>query len=150
MRPLLALISGIGSLVAQTTFTRTVGLGSVIVAMLVVILFGVFSFRDKRNSGWKDRYEQERATSSQEREKTDGLTDRLEAERIIRHDIKDELSETKALLEIEKSKPDLSVILERQQMLWAEQTAKTLDALQSMQDTQVEILALLRELKPAA
>ena len=143
MRILGAIASGAFSLVAQASFSNTIGLGSVIVAMLVVILFGAFSFKERRNSGWKDMWEQERAL----RESRD---EQLESERVVRHDIKDELAQTKASLEIEKSKPDLTVILDRMQTLWSDQTTKTIEQLQAMQDTQVVILDLLRELKAAA
>src|SRR4051812_33288581 len=87
-----ALALGIGSLIAQATFSSTIGLGSIIVGMLVVILWGVFSLRDHRNSGWKDLYEQER-------EKNTNHLEEKEVERVARHEVKDELAATRALLE---------------------------------------------------
>lgn len=138
LRPVLALGSGLTSLVAQATFTSTVGLGSVVVAMLVVILFGIFSLRDKRNAGWKDLYEQER-------EKNTNLIEEKEVERTERHAVKDDLATTKALLAIEKAKPDLSVILERQQEMWTDTTAGMAALLKTMQETQEQMLALLTE-----
>lgn len=138
LRALLGFGSGMAALVAQATFTSTIGLGSLIVGMLVVILFGVFSLRDRRNSGWKDLYEQER-------EKNTNLLDEKEQERVIRHAVKDDLAATKALLEIEKAKPDLSIILEQQRILWSDALAPLTDTLQAMQATQKEMLALLTE-----
>lgn len=121
------------ALFAQTDFKTTVSLGSVIVAMLVVILFGFFSLRDKRNSGWKDLYEQER-------EKNTNLLEEKEGERVIRHAIKDELAATKATLEIERNKPDLTILLDQQRQLWTDATT----LLKSMQETQLEMLDLLQ------
>lgn len=132
--------SGVVSLVAQATFSSTVGLGSVLVAMLVVVMFGLFSFRERRNSGWKDLYEQKN-------ERVEDLVEEKEAERVVRHAIKDELAQTKALLEIEKAKPDLSVILDKQQSLWSESIGQLSALLMSMQSTQQEMLDLLRDLK---
>lgn len=145
VRASLAAAAGIGSLVAQATFTSTIGLGSLIVGMLVVILFGVFSLRDRRNSGWKDLYEQEVATAKQEREKADGLLERLEEERVVRHDIKDELATVKAQLLVEQAKPDLGEILQQQRLLWTETLGPLTITLKAMQATQVQMLALLTE-----
>lgn len=145
IRAALAAAAGIGSLVAQATFTSTIGLGSLIVGMLVVILFGVFSLRDRRNSGWKDLYEQEVATAKQEREKADGLLERLEEERVVRHDIKDELATVKAQLLVEQAKPDLGEILQQQRLLWTETLGPLTITLKAMQATQVQMLALLTE-----
>lgn len=136
VRGVLAALTGTGSIAAQASFTDTVGLGSVVVGMLVVILFGIFSLIQKRNSGWKDLYEQER-------EKNSNLLDEKEAERVVRHDVKDELATTRAQLEIEKSKPDLSVILEQQRILWTDATADLTAVLQTMQETQQQMLVLL-------
>jgi hypothetical protein len=133
-----SIIGGVGALFAQADFKTTVSLGSVIVAMLVVILFGFFSLRDKRNSGWKDLYEQER-------EKNTNLLEEKEAERVVRHSVKDELASTKAKLAIEMSKPDLAVILEQQRSLWTESTNNLTTLLKTMQETQMEMLAMLRE-----
>lgn len=140
LRAAIAFGSGVFSLVAQATFQTTIGLGSILVAALVVVMAGVFNFRDRRNSGWKDLYEQER-------EKTSNLVDEKEQERVVRHGIKDDLAATRAQLEIEKAKPDLSIIIERQQTLWAESTGQVTTLLGSMQETQLEMLGLLREIK---
>lgn len=145
VRAAIAGIAGIGSFFAQATFTSTIGLGSLIVGMLVVILFGVFSLRDRKNAGWKDRYEQEQATAKQEREKADGLAERLEEERVIRHDIKDELATAKAQLLVEQAKPNLNEILEQQRILWTETLGPLTITLKAMQATQVQMLALLTE-----
>lgn len=136
MRAVLAGVAGIGSLTAETSFTNTIGLGSVIVGMLVVILFGIFSLIQKRNSGWKDLYEQER-------EKNGNLLEEKEEERIVRHDVKDQLAATRAQLEIEKAKPDLSVILEQQRILWTDATSDLTAVLQTMQTTQLKMLEIL-------
>lgn len=125
-----------GSLVAAATFSSTVGLGSILVAMLVVGLAGIFGFRDRRNSGWKDLYEQER-------EKNGNLIEDKELERTARHSIKDELAATKALLLIEEAKPDLSVILEQQRILWTDATTGLTDTLRLMQKTQEQMLGIL-------
>lgn len=132
--------SGIVALVAQTTFSSTIGLGSVMVAMLVVVLFGVFSLRDKRNGGWKDLYEQER-------EKCGNLTDDLAKERNVRHDIKDELAATNAKLLVEEAKPNMAAILEDQRKLWSESMAPLTSTLQAMQKTQEQMLMLLTSQK---
>lgn len=138
IRAVLAASAGVGSVAAEANFKSTIGLGSIIVGMLVVILFGIFSLRDKRNSGWKDLYEQER-------EKNTNLLEEKEVERAERHDVKDKLAETKALLEIEKAKPDLSVILEQQRILWSDALAPLTATLQAMQSTQQQMLKLLVE-----
>ncbi len=136
-RAALSFIGGVGALFV-TDFKTTISLGSVLVAALVVIVAGFFSLRDRRNSGWKDLYEQER-------EKNEHLTDDKEGERIVRHAIKDELAQTKALLKIEEAKPDLSVILERQQQLWSDAIGQLTSVLSSMQETQLEVLSMLRK-----
>lgn len=130
---------GITALFADATFSSTIGLGSVLVAMLVVILFGIFSLKQKQadlrqqqNAGWRDLYEQER-------EKCEHRDVELVTERAARHVIKDELAATKALLLVEKAKPDLAVILDGQREFWEPLTAM----LKAMQETQEQMLALL-------
>lgn len=129
-----ALGLGVGSLIAQATFSSTIGLGSILVGMLVVIFWGIFSLRDRRNSGWKDLYEQER-------EKNGHLLEDMETERIARHQVKDDLATTRALLEIEKTKPDLSVVLDQQQVA----LVPLVETLQAMQKTQEKMLAILTD-----
>lgn len=123
---------------AAASFSSTVGLGSIIVGMLVVILFGIFSLRDRRNSGWKDLYEQER-------EKNQNLLEEKEQERADRHAVKDELAATKALLAIEHAKPDLQQILEKQRELWTESTKPLVASLERITASQEQMLELLTE-----
>jgi hypothetical protein len=133
-----ALGYGITALFAEATFSSTIGLGSVIVAMLVVVLYGAFSLKQKQNNGWKDLYEQEY-------EKCKNLNEKLAAEQADRHDIKDELAGTKALLLVEQAKPNLQLILEEQRNLWAEAMAPLMAALERVSATQEHMLALLTE-----
>jgi hypothetical protein len=142
-RAALPIVGGIGALFASTDFKTTISLGSIIVAMLVVVLFGLFSYRDRRNSGWKDLYEQKS-------ERVENLLEEKEAERVVRHAIKDELAQTKALLKIEEAKPDMSIILDRQQALWTDAIGQLTSVLAGIQQNQVEMAELLRDIKGGA
>lgn len=145
MRTVLWFGSGFATIIAQATFTSTVGLGSVLVAMLIVILWGLFSFRDKAREGWRDLYEQER-------EKNENLLEERERERTLRHAVKNELDATKLLLEAERAKPDLASILDQQRVLWTDATRNLTTLIsglvatqKAMQETQIEMLTLLQE-----
>jgi hypothetical protein len=141
-------IAQIGVLVtffAAATFSNTFTTGSAIVAVLAVVLFGIFTFRDKRTAGWKDLY-------ALEREKNENLMTERENERVLRHSIKDELAATKLLLEVERNKPDLSVVLDQQRVLWTDATRNLTTLItglvatqKAMQETQVEMLTILLE-----
>lgn len=116
MATLAKILAGISGLVAtaasQSVFQNIISTGTVVVAMLLVIIFGYFAYKGRQmktvqdtSDGWKDLYEQERA-------KNELLADQKEAERIAKHKAKDELAGMRAQLEVERMKPDLNRILD--------------------------------------
>lgn len=117
-----------GGLVGTVSFSDTITLGSILVAALVVIAGGIFSFRNNMRTFWRnlavERQEEikvltEKLNESEERYRVLQQQSRAEAEKIaeeqrsIRHDLKGQLAAAQKLLEAEHAKTDLSSLMEQ-------------------------------------
>jgi sensor histidine kinase YesM len=151
---LLASFGVISGLFATIRFSDTVTIGSIIVASLVVIAGGVFSFRNNMRTFWRnlaeERQEQIKVLEDHAREREEHmlelqeqyhvqLAETAEQQRLLRHDLKNELASVKALLALEHSKTDLSALLD----LLARQHDEAMQRMNTGMENQTRILGLL-------
>jgi septal ring factor EnvC (AmiA/AmiB activator) len=102
---------------AGLTFHDTVSLGSVVIALALVIAAGIFSLRNNLKSFWKnlaeERGEQVKQLEREIHEKIAEMGEFAEEQRGLRHQLKNELATSYAALEIERAKHDMSSVFER-------------------------------------
>jgi sensor histidine kinase YesM len=125
---LFAVVTVIYGLIGAIKFSDTITIGSIIVASMVVVAGGIFSFRNNMRTFWRnlavERQEEikvltDKLTESEERYRELQAQSRTEAEKIaeeqrsIRHDLKAQLATAQKLLEIEHAKTDLSSLMEQ-------------------------------------
>jgi hypothetical protein len=118
----MAAAAGIVTIFAQTNFSNTIPLGSIILGLIVVAVAGFFTIRSNIASTWKDNYEGERVKRKQAEEDLVNmkaeLLDQMASEREeqgrLRHDLKDQLATVKAQLMVAQAKTDLSVVMATQ------------------------------------
>jgi uncharacterized membrane protein YhiD involved in acid resistance len=118
----------LGSAVYGVTFNDTVGLGSIVVAAVVVIVAGVFTLRNNLKSFWKELAEergaQVKVLEDDLKNKAQQLVDAqlthtgqmaefAEEQREIRHALKGKLAELEGKLKLEEAKHDLSAVIAR-------------------------------------
>ena len=107
-------ISGIG-LLATVNFTDTITLGSVLIAIIVLVVAALFTIRSKIATIWREEAEGERARADRldeqlaHEKQSRADFDRQQQE--IRHDLKDELAGCKAQLKAMEARTDLTVAL---------------------------------------
>jgi glutaminase len=146
----------ISGLVATIHFSDTVTIGSIIVASLVVIAGGVFSFRNNMRTFWRnlaeERAEQIKVLEEHARQREEHmlelqeqnhaqLAETAEQQGLLRHELKNELAAVKALLAVEHSKTDLSALLD----LLARQHDEAMQKMEAGMERQMRILGLLGE-----
>jgi hypothetical protein len=121
----IGILSGV---LANIRFQDTVTIGSILTAAVIVILGGIFSFRNNMRSFWRDlaveRQEQirvleehiverdERLRVVEEKTRND-LALAAEEQRAVRHDLRTQLATAQKLLEAEHAKTDLSALMEQ-------------------------------------
>lgn len=124
-------------LLADLTFDKTLGAGSILVAALVVIVAGVFTLRNNLKTFWKDlaeeRGEEIKVLEARLEKSAKALVDAqthhtaelvdlqhvhaeemaglVASERESRHELKGRLAIVEGQLQIEQSKHDLSVVI---------------------------------------
>lgn len=129
------LITGAG-LFTAIDFSHTITLGSVLIAFLVVVISGIFTVRSRIANIWRQEAEGERAAK-------DRLVEELAAEKLsriefekeqqeIRHDLKGEIAECKALLKIAETRTDLTGALEAIKELNAHTTEAIAESMRSI------------------
>jgi sensor histidine kinase YesM len=156
----LASFGVISGLIGAVRFSDTVTIGSIIVASLVVIAGGVFSFRNNMRTFWRnlaeERQEQIKVLEEHAHEREnqmlelqdqyhEQLAKAAEQQRLLRHELKNELASVKALLAVEHSKTDLSSLLE----LLARQHDEAMQKMKTGMDNQARILGLLGDRRRA-
>jgi flagellar basal body-associated protein FliL len=143
-------------LVGTVRFSDTITIGSIVVASLVVVAGGIFSFRNNMRTFWRnlaeERQEQIKVLEDHAHEREAQvlelqeqyhvqLAEAAEQQRLLRHDLKGELASVKALLALEHSKTDLSALLD----LLARQHDESMLRMETGMDNQKRILGLLGE-----
>lgn len=114
-------------MVAQLEFSNTVTVGSIIVAASITVASGLFTLRNNLRSFWRGLAE-ERAEQIESLEHTikerdqkihdlqeQGRLDLLklaEEQRVLRHELKNELAAVNAQLAAERAKTDLTALIE--------------------------------------
>jgi uncharacterized membrane protein YccC len=151
---LLAVSGVIYGVFGTVRFSDTVTIGSIIVASLVVIAGGVFSFRNNMRTFWRnlaeERQEQIKVLEEHAREREEHMLElqeqyheqlatSAEQQRLLRHELKNELVAVKALLAVEHSKTDLSALLD----LLARQHDEAMQRMNTGMENQTRILGLL-------
>jgi sensor histidine kinase YesM len=153
---LLAAFGVISGLIGAVRFSDTVTIGSIIVASLVVIAGGVFSFRNNMRTFWRNlaeerqeqikvledhAHERENQMLEQQEQYHVQLAEAAEQQQLLRHELKNELASVKALLAVEHSKTDLSALLD----LLARQHDEAMKRMETGMQNQGRILGLLGE-----
>ncbi len=109
------LLTGAG-VIAAVDFNRTITLGSVLVAFVIIAISGVFTIRSKIAGIWRQEAEGERARASRlEESLVKERSDRVQIERQqqeLRHDLKGEVVALKAQLKAVEARTDLTAALE--------------------------------------
>ncbi len=107
-------------------FNHTITLGSILTALIVIAIAGVFTVRSKIATIWREEAEGERAAKQRiEEALAKERADRLVFERQqqeIRHDLKGEVVALKAQLKAVEAKTDLTVALEAIRVMNADLT----------------------------
>jgi sensor histidine kinase YesM len=153
---LLAFFGVISGLVATVRFSDTITIGSIVVASMVVVAGGIFTFRNNMRTFWRnlaeERQEQIKVLEEHAREREEHmlelqeqyhaqLSETAEQQRLLRHELKNELVSVKALLAVEHSKTDLSALLD----LLARQHDEAMQKMEAGMERQMRILGLLGE-----
>lgn len=118
---------GVSGILAVVQFSNTITVGSIVIAAAVVVLAGVFTLRNNVRSFWrglaeeraekitsleqvvKERETQVRILQEQSRAE---MASYAEEQRIVRHELKNQLAAAMATLQVEQAKTDLSALLE--------------------------------------
>jgi flagellar basal body-associated protein FliL len=152
----LASFGVVTGLVGTVRFSDTITIGSIVVASLVVVAGGIFSFRNNMRTFWRnlaeERQEQIKVLEDHAHEREAQvlelqeqyhvqLAEAAEQQRLLRHDLKGELASVKALLALEHSKTDLSALLD----LLARQHDESMLRMETGMENQKRILGLLGE-----
>jgi hypothetical protein len=148
-------ISGVTyGLISTIHFSDTITVGSIIVASLVVIAGGIFTFRNNMRTFWRnlaeERQEQIRVLEDHGLEKDAkiaALQEHAKAEfaktadeqRAIRHELKNQIAELTATLRVEREKTDLTALVEQ----LAVQHREAMDRMDEGLRRQTQILDIL-------
>jgi gas vesicle protein len=117
-----------GSTIYGVSYNDTIGLGSIVVAAIVVIVAGVFTLRNNLKTFWKDlateRGEQVKVLEEDLKERAQQLVDAqlhhteemasfAEEQREVRHQLKTDVATLEGRLKLEEAKHDLSAVIGR-------------------------------------
>lgn len=153
---LLALSGTAWGIISAVHFSDTITVGSIIVASLVVIAGGVFTFRNNMRTFWRNLAEErqaqiavleQRLADSEERlrnlqeEARVQMAEAMNEQRIIRHDLKAQLAAADKLLAAEHAKTDLTGLMEQLAAQHSEAMGKVVAGLHK-QDRILELLAV--------
>ena len=124
----LMVFAGGSALAVDLHFSDTITIGSIIVAALVIVLSGLFTLRNNLRSFWHDLAEERLAEIQSlhahlaEREQEierdreaarETLEKQTEEQRLIRHELKNEVAALHATLRVEQAKTDLSALMKQ-------------------------------------
>jgi hypothetical protein len=152
----LAISGVISGLIGTFRFADTLTIGSIVVAAAVIVAGGIFTFRNNMRTFWRnlaeERQEQikvlEDHAHDREKQMLDlqeqyhtELASAAEQQRLLRHELKNELVSVKALLAVEHSKTDLSSLLD----LLSRQHDEAMQRMETGMQNQARILGLLGE-----
>jgi sensor histidine kinase YesM len=150
-------ISGVAyGLLNTIRVSDTITIGSIVMASLVIVAGGIFSFRNNMRTFWRnlaeERQEQIKVLEEHAHDRENQmlelqdqyhvqLAEAAEQQRLLRHELKNELAAVKALLAVEHSKTDLSSLLD----LLARQHDEAMQKMRTGMENQTRILGLLGE-----
>jgi len=125
------LAAGIGiasTFLANVAFSNTITTGALITAALVVVLSGIFTFRNNMRTFWKNLADEREAQieqleahlaeanqklHEQELKAAADLAAFSDEQRALRHELKNELAAVNATLTVERAKTDLTALMEQ-------------------------------------
>lgn len=135
------------SVLAQTNFSGTVTLGSILLGIIVLVVAAMFTIRSNVAAVWRQEAEGWKAAAEREQEKREAAllehAEQLEAERVVRHQLKDELATVNALLLVEKAKPDVSALVELSKENYANAMRDISSMVEGIISTQAQMLTVL-------
>jgi murein L,D-transpeptidase YcbB/YkuD len=129
-------------------FQDTITVGSILIAALVIVAGGVFTFRNNMRTFWRnlaeERAEQIKVLEQRGQEKDAQIIQLQEAakaelaktadeQRAIRHELKNQIAELRASLRVEQTKTDLTSLLEQLATQHAEAMEKQDKVLHSLE-----------------
>jgi hypothetical protein len=157
-----ALFSGsVAAVFAQADFSGTITLGSVLLAVVVLVAAGFFTVRSNVAAVWRQEAEGQKARADRadehaleiqaqmlaEREEHQALLAReRDEQQVVRHNLRNELAAVTLQLDAEKRKPDLSVLVELQKENYAKAMQEVTTLFEGVTRTQQEMLAVLQKL----
>jgi hypothetical protein len=151
-------LAGSGAFVAETQFSPTITLGSIIVGVVVIVVSGLFTIRSNVAKIWRETAEGERERGDQLEQKlkqqeeihleekkalNDQIIREREEQQTIRHDMRNELATITLQLDAEKAKPDLSMILAQSKEQYAQAMIELTKLIAGVTENQREILKTL-------
>lgn len=129
----LAIFIATAGVFAAVDFSHTITLGSILLAVVIIIISAVFTARSKIATVWRQEAEGERARASRlEEELADERLNRAEFEKQqqeLRHDLKDQISGLTAQLKVMEAKTDLTAALEAIRKINEHTTVAVVEAL---------------------
>jgi sensor histidine kinase YesM len=153
---MLAISGVISGLIGTFHFADTLTIGSIVVAAAVIVAGGIFTFRNNMRTFWRnlaeERAEQIKVLEEHAHDRENQVLDlqeqyhtelanAAEQQRLLRHELKNELASVKALLAVEHAKTDLSSLLD----LLARQHDEAMQKMKTGMENQTRILGLLGE-----
>jgi hypothetical protein len=130
---------GIESVLAQTNFSGTITLGSILLGIIVLVVAALFTIRSNVASVWRQEAEGYKS-------KADELQKQIDRERDVRHELKNELAAARAQLVIAESRPDLSVIVEMATEHYSTAMKDVTRMFEGVTTTQAQMLEVLQRL----
>ncbi len=142
------------SIVNSLRFTDTITVGSIIVAAMVIVAGGVVTFRNNMRTFWRNLaeereekirvleehlHEKDMLITSIHEQSKDEMAKLVEEQRILRHELKNQIAEAAASLRVEQAKTDLSALLAQ----LARQHGEAMEKMAVGLENQAHILDLL-------
>ncbi len=131
--------ASVETVLAQANFSSTITLGSIILGIIVLVVAALFTIRSNVASVWRQEAEGWKARAEE-------MQLKLDEEREVRHELKNELAGCRAELVIEKAKPDLSLIVEQGKENYANAMRDITAMVGGIVETQNQMLDVLGKL----
>lgn len=145
-----AIVASVEATLVSTNFSSTITLGSIVLGVLVLVVAGFFTVRANIARVWHENYDAEVVKRKQAEDRVEELLNELHRERDeqaeLRHSLKDEIATAKALLEVEKLKPNLGVIVEMATEHYATAMRDVTAMFDGVVKTQEQMLTVLAQL----
>lgn len=132
------------------SFSSTITLGSIILGVITVAIAAWFTIRSNVAKVWREEAEGWKETASHERDRREQMAAdhaaALDAEREVRHALKDEIAAVRAQLLLEQSKPDLGQIVTLAEGHYSQAMGAVTQMFEGVVTTQKEMLEVLKRL----